>query len=74
VNICTPSKKSIDSEQSSKLEDILLRYLTFYCNLAELIIKELQEETNSSKLWLNDPIPYRQGAVYFELFDHVCIK
>jgi hypothetical protein len=70
VNICTPNKKSIDSEQSSKLEDILLRYLTFYCNLAELIIKDLQQE-NNFKLWLKDPIPYRQDAVYFELFDHV---
>jgi hypothetical protein len=72
VNICTPSKKLIDTEKSSKLEDILLRYLNFYCNLAEIIVNDLRQE-NNSKSWLNDPIPYRQDAVYFELFDHVYI-
>lgn len=68
ANICTPKKKSNDTEKTSKLEEILLRYLTFYCNVADLIVKEIQQE----KSLLNDPIPYRQGAVYFELFDHVC--
>lgn len=71
-NICTPKKKILDSEQTSKLEDILQRYLNFYCNIADLIITELQEKTNT-KIFLSDPIPYRQGAVYYELFDHVCI-
>jgi hypothetical protein len=63
----------IDNDKSSKLEDILLRYLNFYCNLAETIVKELQEGNNYKSL-LNDPIPYRQGSVYFELFDQVCIQ
>jgi hypothetical protein len=71
VNICKPSKKDIDNSQSSKLEDILLRYLNFYCNLADMIVNDLREKKNLNS-WLDDPIPYRQGAVYFELFDHVC--
>ncbi|CAF1052069.1 unnamed protein product [Adineta steineri] len=70
VQICTPKKKIIDSDESSKLEENLLRYLTFYCNLAETIVNELKLETKNQNLWLLDPIPYGQGAVYFELFDH----
>ncbi|CAF1383971.1 unnamed protein product [Rotaria sp. Silwood1] len=72
VKLCTPNKKSINSEESSKLEEILLRYVTFYCNLAEMIVNGLQQKSESAhniKSWLNDPLPYRQGAVYFELFD-----
>jgi hypothetical protein len=70
--MCTTNKKSVDHEQTLKLEDILLRYLTFYCNLAETIVNELKQESdNNTKSWLNHPIPYRQGALYFELFDHV---
>jgi hypothetical protein len=60
---------------SSKSEDILLRYLTFYCNLADIIIHELSEseETNNNhnNLWFNDSTLQRQGAVYFEFFDQV---
>ena len=44
--------------------------MNFYCNLADLIVNDL-ENRQSSKNWLNDPIPYRPGAVYFEIFDHV---
>ncbi|CAF3860056.1 unnamed protein product [Rotaria sp. Silwood1] len=76
VKLCTPNKKLINTEESSKLEDILLRYVTFYCNLAEMIVNGLQQKSESAhniKSWLNDPLPYRQGAVYFELFDPVCI-
>lgn len=72
VQICTPSKKSNDLEVSSKLEEILLRYLTFYCNLADAIISDLRQGKNTST-WLKDPIPYRQGAIYFELLDAVRI-
>ncbi len=59
---------------SSKSEDILLRYLTFYCNLADTIIHELKESedtNNNNHSWFNDPTPQRQGAVYFEFFDQV---
>ncbi|CAF5065382.1 unnamed protein product, partial [Rotaria sp. Silwood1] len=76
VKLCTSNKKLINSEESSKLEEILLRYVTFYCNLAEMIVNGLQQKSESAhniKSWLNDPLPYRQGAVYFELFDPVCI-
>ncbi len=60
-------------DQSTKCEDILLRYLTFYCNLAEIIINEFKqgEDTNNNNSWLNDPTPQKQGALYFEFFDHV---
>lgn len=70
VHICTPTKRKIDAEESSKLEEILLRYLTFYCNLVDMIIRDLQQGKNTSP-WLADPIPYRQGAIYFELLDPV---
>ena len=61
------------SNQSSRSEEILLRYLTFYCNLADIIINEITqgEDTNNNNSWLNDPTPQRQGALYFEFFDHV---
>jgi hypothetical protein len=61
-------------DQSSKYEDILLRYLTFYCNLADIILNEFKESgdtNNNNNSWLNDPTPQRQGALYFEFFDHV---
>jgi hypothetical protein len=74
VDICTPNKRLINTEESSKLEDILLRYVTFYCNLAETIVNELKQDNDNANAWLYDPIPYRQGAVYFELFDAVCIQ
>ncbi len=67
----------MNDEQTSKLEDILLRYLTFYCNLAETIVHELKqpkENSNNNKSWLNDPIPYKQNSVYFEIFDDVYVK
>ncbi|CAF1015574.1 unnamed protein product [Rotaria sordida] len=73
VKLCTPNKKLINNDVLSKLEDILLRYVTFYCNLAEMIVNELQHKSQSTyniKSWLIDPLPYRQSAVYFELFDH----
>ncbi|CAF0943507.1 unnamed protein product [Adineta ricciae] len=71
VNICTPKKKSVDTDESTKLEDILLRYLTFYCNLAEITVNDLKlGTTNESNMLLYDPIPYGENAVYFELFDH----
>ena len=72
AHLCTPTKKTNDPENSSKLEEILLRYLTFYCNLADAIVGDLQQGKNTSA-WLADPIPYRQGAVYFELLDPVRI-
>ena len=74
VNMCTPSKKSIDRELSTKLEDILLRYMTFYCNIAETIVNELKHPSGDSileKSWLTDPVPHGQGAMYFEMFNHV---
>ena len=75
VNRCTSNKKQIiDEDEVTKLEDILLRYLNFYCNLAETIVNELKQDNKDSKLYLIDPIPYRQGALYFELFDHVCFS
>jgi hypothetical protein len=61
------------TDQSSKSEDILLRYLTFYCNLADIILNEFKEgeDTNNNNSGLNHPTPQRQGALYFEFFDHV---
>jgi hypothetical protein len=62
------------TDQPSKSEDILLRYLTFYCNLADIILHELKEggdTNNNNHSWLNDPTPQRQGALYFEFFDPV---
>jgi hypothetical protein len=73
VNKCAPTKKSIGTEETSKLEEILLRYLYFYCNVSEAIVSELKQGNENSKAWLHDPIPRRQGAVYFELFDNVCL-
>ncbi|CAF1425782.1 unnamed protein product [Adineta steineri] len=61
------------TDQSTKSEDILLRFLTFYCNLAEIIFHELKDNgdnNNNNNLWLFDPMPQRQGALYFEFFDH----
>lgn len=55
---------------SSKLEEILLRYLTVYCNLVDMILSDLQQGKNTNS-WLADPIPYRQEAIYFELLDPV---
>lgn len=61
------------TDQLSKCEDILFRYLTFYCNIADIILNELKkgEDTNNNNSWLIDPTPQRQGALYFEFFDHV---
>ena len=78
VNRCTLRKKSIDDdEESSKFEDILLRYLTFYCNLAEIIINQLKKEnkysSNNNRMFLNNSSIYQKDAVYFELFAHVCM-
>ncbi|CAM2710015.1 unnamed protein product [Rotaria socialis] len=73
VILCTPTKSSMKNEESSKLEDILLRYITFYCNLADTIVNELQARTAnsiSSASWLMNPKPFPQGTLYFELFDH----
>ncbi|UJR33167.1 hypothetical protein I4U23_020623 [Adineta vaga] len=71
VNMCTPKKKSNDHDELTKLEDILLRYLTFYCNLAEIIVNELKLGSANTNIFLHDPIPYGENAVYFELFDNV---
>ena len=55
-----------------KREDILLRYLTFCCNVAEAIVSELKnEDSNNNKSWLYEPTPQRQDALYFELLDQV---
>ncbi|CAM4832757.1 unnamed protein product [Rotaria magnacalcarata] len=73
VILCTPTKSSMKNEESSKLEDILLRYITFYCNLTDTIVSELQAKTAnsaSSASWLMDPKPFPQSTLYFELFDH----
>ena len=62
------------SNASSKSEDTLLRYLTFYCNLADIILAELIESgdrNNNHCSWVHEPTPQRRGAVYFEFFDHV---
>lgn len=58
---------------SAKSEDILLRYLTFYCNLADVILFELngEDRNNNNYSWLIEPTPQRRGAIYFEFFDHV---
>ena len=68
VNFFT-SKKDL----TSKSDDALLRYLNFYGNLAEAILAELQRDgdTNNNTTWFNDPTPQRQGALYFEFFNHV---
>jgi hypothetical protein len=66
-----------NTDPSSKSEDILLRCLIFYCNLADTIIYELNESedgNNNNYSWFNDPTPQRQGAVYFEFFDQVSIS
>ncbi|UJR14018.1 hypothetical protein I4U23_001017 [Adineta vaga] len=59
-------------DQSTKSEDILLRFLIFYCNIANRIVNEFKDEddANDNHLWLNNPTPQRQGALYFEFFDH----
>ena len=59
---------------SAKSEDILLRYLTFYCNLSDVILFELngEDKNNNNYSWLIEPTPQRRGAIYFEFFDHVC--
>jgi hypothetical protein len=61
------------TDQSSKSEDILLRFLIFYCNIADVILHEFTkgDDANNNNSWLNDPIPQRQGALYFEFFDQV---
>jgi hypothetical protein len=62
--------------ESAINEDILLRYLTFYCNVSHLIEKEFkvdQIEGKNAKSWLTDPIPHKKGALYFDFFDHVSL-
>ena len=51
-------------DQSSKSEDTLVRYLTFYCNLADRILEQFQDgsDTNNNSSLL---------VVYFEFFDTV---
>lgn len=63
---------SIKNDPTSKCDDILQRYLAFYVNLADLILLEfdLTGDTNNNHSWLNNPKPQRQGALYFEYFDH----
>ncbi|CAF1636504.1 unnamed protein product, partial [Adineta ricciae] len=58
-------------DQSTKSEDILIRFLTFYCNVAERILSEIQNEgdANNNTSWLTNPTPQRRGALYFEFFD-----
>ncbi|CAF1334858.1 unnamed protein product [Rotaria magnacalcarata] len=59
-------------DQLSKSEDILLRFLSFYCNVADMIVNELKESedsNNNSSSWLIDSTLQRQGALYFEFFD-----
>lgn len=69
IPLCTVTKRETNSDLALKFEEILLRFMNFYCNLADSIVNDLQNVQNS-RIWLNDPIPYRPGAVYFELFDH----
>ncbi|CAF3944627.1 unnamed protein product [Rotaria sordida] len=61
-------------DQSPRSEQTLLRFLSFYCNLADMIINELKEgegDTNNNNCsWLFDPKPQRQGALYFEFFNN----
>ncbi|CAF1629160.1 unnamed protein product, partial [Adineta ricciae] len=58
-------------DQSKKSEDILIRFLIFYCNVAERILSEIQNEgdANNNTSWLTNPTPQRRGALYFEFFD-----
>lgn len=61
-------------DQSSKAEDILLRFLSFYCNVADMILYQLKaggDSNNNDNFCLLDPKPQRQGALYFEFFDRV---
>lgn len=65
----------MNNEELSKLEDILLRYLNFYCNVADIVINELQQKndnTSTMQSWLLNSKSYAPDALYFELFDHVC--
>lgn len=63
--------KTIVNFFASKSEGILLRYLTFYHNLAEMIIVESRQggDSNNNSSYFHDPKPQRQGALYFEFFD-----
>ena len=65
--------KTIVNFFASKFEGILLRYLTFYYNLAEMIIDESKQggDSNNNSSCLHDPKPQRHGALYFEFFDQV---
>ena len=65
--------KTVVNFFASKSESILLRYLTFYNNLAEMIIDESKQggDSNNNSSCLHDPKPQRQGALYFEFFDQV---
>ncbi len=63
------------TNQSSKSEDILLRYLNFYCNLSDIILNEFKQgedtNNNNNNSWLNNRTSQRQGALYYEFFDNV---
>ncbi len=62
------------TNQSSKSEDILLRYLNFYCNLSDIILNEFKQggdTNNNNNSWLNNRTSQRQGALYYEFFDNV---
>lgn len=72
INYCTPSKKSNNEDQAERLEELLLRYLTFYSNVIDSVVQELekkQENAHLIKSWVTDPLPHGQGSLYFELFD-----
>jgi len=60
-------------DQSSKSEDTLVRYLTFYCNLADRILEQFQDgsDTNNNSSLLVNSKMYKYGSVYFEFFDTV---
>lgn len=74
MNYCGAARRSRDDDEIAELEDILLRYLTFYCNVATHIIQDLKFQpglsTLSKSIFL-DPKPHPAGALYFELFDQV---
>lgn len=69
VNYCAAARRSRDDDEIAELEDILLRYLTFYCNVATNVVQELKYGTALSKSSFLDPKPHAKAAVYFELFD-----
>jgi len=74
VQACSPPKNSSSSSftstDSAKREEIFLRYLTFYCNMAEAVIAEYLNVSNKDNLLdKQQKLSYPIGSIYHELFD-----